>query len=368
MIEKGNLMRAAFRTDASNLIGTGHVMRCFTLAEALKKHDVEVVFFCRRIPEQIQDTLQDHGHQVKLLPKPEGQPFVEQCEGNWLGVPWAIDAEQLIESIEGKAFDWLIVDHYGIDSQWHQRLRPYVGKIMVIDDLADRPLDCDLLLDQNFYLDPFERFSKLVSNGCAQLLGPHYALLRSEFITAKIEGQLYKNHDLKRVLVFMGGGDSTNETKKVICALDAFDTDKLHVDVVVGASNFHAESVRKLCDQRCWTTFHQNTPHMALLISSADLAIGTGGVAALERCFLGIPSIVMIIAKNQLDTTLDMDRAGALKCIGWNSKVDSQDILKELHLLSNKDILSEMSKNAFSLFGEGTYEGVEGVIRHMGIK
>src|SRR5690606_12034475 len=108
--------------------------------------------------------------------------------------------------------DWLVADHYALDAKCELALINVVGRIMVIDDLANRPHECVLLLDQN--LGRLESdYDDLLPENCQRLIGPHYALLRPEFAELR-ELSLKRRQPpkLKRILVFLGGVDRTNVT------------------------------------------------------------------------------------------------------------------------------------------------------------
>ncbi|MCX7596049.1 MAG: hypothetical protein N2235_20290, partial [Fischerella sp.] len=143
-------------------------MRCLTLATALREEGATCLFICRNHHNNIIPIVRQKGFTVYELPTGK-----EPTTAADLGVSPEQDAEQtkqVIKSLEATP-DWLIVDHYGIDKAWEQHLRPVVKQIFVIDDLANRPHDCDVLLDQN-YTHRWDRYEGLVPKDCCQLLGP----------------------------------------------------------------------------------------------------------------------------------------------------------------------------------------------------
>jgi UDP-2,4-diacetamido-2,4,6-trideoxy-beta-L-altropyranose hydrolase len=168
-------MNIVIRADAAVHIGSGHVMRCLTLADELRRHGASVTFICRDWDGHLQTHIMGKGYECVLLPRSETAFHAEDDEyAHWLGVPIATDAAETLAVCAGlrKRVDWCITDHYAIDARWHSELRPHVGKIMVIDDIANRPHDCDLLLDQNLYDNADERYKQLVPAHCRLLLGP----------------------------------------------------------------------------------------------------------------------------------------------------------------------------------------------------
>ena len=203
------------RADASTQIGSGHVMRCLTLAEELRDGGSMVSLVSRDHPGNLNELIRDKGFQYFELSTGQGievKPHQSGSEyASWLGVSQERDAMETIEAIGEERAEWLIVDHYALDEKWEPLLRPHAAKIMVIDDLADRRHDCDLLLDQNFFINGEKRYDELVSPSCTKLLGPKYALLRREFREARKKLK-ERTGEVKRVLVFFGGSDPENYT------------------------------------------------------------------------------------------------------------------------------------------------------------
>ena len=339
------------RADASVSIGSGHVMRCLTLAEELRNAGAVVSFVPRVHPGNLNGLIRDKGFQCFELPEAPA-PGSNKQNGHdtrseyasWLGVSQQHDARETIEALGGARADWLIVDHYSLDEEWEKLLRPQVSKIMVIDDLADRRHDCDLLLDQNFFINGEKRYDEMVPPSCTKLLGPKYALLRREFREAR-KNLRARSGEVKRVLVFFGGSDPDNITRLAIEALSNPELLHLQVDVVIGAQNPNRVAVEKLIQDRPGITLHVQTSNMAELMCEADLAIGAGGIATWERLYLGLPSIVIPIAKNQIPSTKDLLDLGVIKSLGNDSKI-SEKRLKEtvILLLAKPNEFIEMSQ------------------------
>jgi UDP-2,4-diacetamido-2,4,6-trideoxy-beta-L-altropyranose hydrolase len=326
-------------------------MRCLTLAEELRDAGSMVSFVTRAHPGNLNELIREKGFRCVELPE---APVIETREqrapdsrseyASWLGISQQQDAKETIKDLRGVRPDWLIVDHYGLDEEWETLLRPHAAKIMVIDDLADRRHDCDLLLDQNFFTDGQKRYDELVPPSCTKLLGPKYALLRREFREAR-KNLRERTGEVKRVLVFFGGSDPENITGLAIEVLSDAEFLHLQVDVVVGAQNPNREGVQKLVQDRPGTTLHVQTSNMAELMCESDLAIGAGGSATWERLYLGLPSIVIPIAKNQIPSTKDLWDLGVIMSLGTDGKI-SEKRLKEavILLLAKPNDLLEMSQ------------------------
>jgi spore coat polysaccharide biosynthesis predicted glycosyltransferase SpsG/RimJ/RimL family protein N-acetyltransferase len=167
----------------------------------------------------------------------------------------------------------------------------------VIDDLADRRHDCDLLLDQNFVAAAEGRYDVLVPAACRKLVGPRYAMLRPGFSRQRAALR-HRDGAVRRVLVFLGGVDKDDLTGRAIDLLQK--QAGLEVDVVVGQGNPRRSEIERRCAGLPGFQFFCQVADMELLMAKADLAIGGGGVALLERCSLGLPSILLALADNQL--------------------------------------------------------------------
>lgn len=333
-------MNVCIRTDSSVAIGSGHVMRCLTLADALHDANATVSFICRELPGNLNEYIAQKGYQVHSLPFKESMA----CEE---------DAQLTLAILEGNggSIDWLIVDHYGIDARWESILRSRVKKIMVIDDLADRRHECDLILDQNYYPEMEHRYDDLLPTHCRKLLGPGHALLRMEFLQARKKLR-QRDGSVGRILISFGGSDLTNETEKAVLALRMLNRPNILLDVVVGSANPHRAGIEKLCSALPNATFHYQISNIAELMIQADLAIGAGGASTWERCFLGLPTLTVITADNQTETTVALAAAGVIWNLGCASEVTAESLLETLwQVLTEPIMLREKSLAALRIMG-----------------
>jgi len=297
--------RYPFRTDVSIEIGTGHVMRCLALAEALRQDGRNATFICRELPGNMIEAIAAKGFDVRALPAPGNvtQPANGPAHAALLGVPWQQDAAETRRMLDDLKPERVIVDHYALDAAWEAAAVPAGTPLMVIDDLADRPHRCDLLLDQNLGRNA-EDYDGLVPDECTRLIGPKYALLRPEFAARRAES-LARRRDprLAPLLITMGGTDPHNATNAVLSALrDCVLPDACRITVVLGASAPHLDEVRRTAAAMPWPTeVRVDVADMAALMIEADLAIGGAGSTSWERCCLGLPSIVLVLAENQFE-------------------------------------------------------------------
>jgi len=335
-------------------MGTGHIMRCLTLADALREKGAEVAFICRELPGNLCALVEQKGYKVYQFSYSFKKANTVGPEKNgrysdWLGVNWRIDAEQTRLVLLKQKVSWIITDHYALDKKWESIIKQYVKKIMVIDDLANRPHDCDLLLDQNLSENPKDRYKDLVPENCKMLLGPEHALIRSEFYETRKKLKK-RNGTIKNILIFFGGSDPTNETQKALQAIKTLNKPNIKVSVVIGNSNLHKGKIEKMCSDIPHTFFHCQVDNMAQLMMEADLAIGAGGITTWERCFLGLPTIIVIVADNQVQSSVAVSKAGIAWNLGRKENVGAYDIQKAIErAFDNPDIVKQMSDNALKL-------------------
>ncbi|MGP4038662.1 UDP-2,4-diacetamido-2,4,6-trideoxy-beta-L-altropyranose hydrolase [Gracilibacillus sp. D59] len=331
-------MNVLIRADASIDIGAGHVMRCLVLANDLRKRNVNVTFICRELPGHLIEYIQSNGFKVHSLPALQN----EENHLNWLQNNWKVDVLQTIELLrQASNIDWFVIDHYAIDEKWEYIIRPFVNKIMVIDDLANRYHDCDLLLDQNLYRNMEERYLKLIPKHATALLGIKYLLLRQEFRDLK---DIKERSDIvKRILVSFGGSDPTNETMKALKALDMMKRPDITVDVVIGFSDRNYSSIKQFCDKKPHIKLHSQINYLAELMAKADLAIGAGGSTTWERCYVGLPTITIETAENQSEILSYLSELGAISHLGHSEKVTEQDITNNLqNAINSPNMIKKM--------------------------
>jgi UDP-2,4-diacetamido-2,4,6-trideoxy-beta-L-altropyranose hydrolase len=312
-------MRVFFRVDASLQMGTGHVMRCLTLAQMLKENGSDVGFICRKHEGNLIDKIRLSGFNVNELEVLEEVKVDNKLAhySHWLGATQQQDADDCIDILKAEKSDWLIVDHYALDEQWQKRIKPCYEKLMVIDDLADRKHQCDILLDQTFGRQQEDYFA-FVPEDCELLLGSQYALLRPEF--AKLREYSLKRRtkpEFKQLLVNMGGVDADNITEQILEELKKCNLPSdINITVVMGESAPHLESVKARADALPYKVeVKVDVDNMAEIMANADMAIGAAGSTTWERCCLGLPSIQIVIARNQNIVAELLARKKAIKLL-----------------------------------------------------
>jgi UDP-2,4-diacetamido-2,4,6-trideoxy-beta-L-altropyranose hydrolase len=330
-------------------------MRCLTLADHLKAQGAFVVFISHHISETYSEMLEKKGFEFRRLDyKNKPLEVDELTHASWLGVSQHEDAKSTIAVISDEKWNWIIVDHYALDYRWESELRSSTEKIMVIDDLADRTHDCDLLLDQNLYSDMNHRYEGKILGSCRLLLGPRYALLRKQFQEARSNLQT-RGDKVERVLIFFGGIDAEDYTSKAISALATISNPVFEVDVVIGSHHPNKSKITEECS-RLGFCCHVQTDKMATLIANADIAIGAGGSTIWERCTLGLPTITLSVANNQKKPTYDAAQAGVIYAPEINSNLVDEIKLHFMALLGNPLLRKNLSRLSIQLVdAKGAY-------------
>lgn len=368
-------MKVVFRTDASRQIGIGHVMRCLTLADALATRGTDCQFICLAHEGNLIEFIRGKGYVTHVLPvahetssgSPVPGPMAstpDLAHSHWLGATQAQDAEACAPILAAQRHDWLIVDHYALDARWERALAPYYCKLMVIDDIADRPHACDLLLDQTFGRDAAD-YHPLVPADCHLLCGSQYALLRPEFAALRPYSlQRRARPALRELLITMGGVDKDNATGQVLQALRTCPLPAdCRITVVMGATAPWLDEVHKQAQDMPWPTrVLVGVSDMAQLMADSDLAIGAAGATSWERCCLGLPTIMLVLAENQLKIAQGLERSGGAKLIKLGQSATTQ--LSELlfPLINDPEQLLPMSGFAANVV-DGS--GVDAVIRQL---
>lgn len=357
----------AFRVDASSAMGSGHLSRCLTLADALWAAGAKIGFITRAPADHTRKWLSSKGYSILPLAPPTRAPApITEEYSRWLGVTREEDAADTVSALDAFKADLLIVDHYGLDADWERQTQGKVSKVMAIDDIANRPHACDFLLDQNLHPNHDSRYRNLVPEHCRNFFGPGFALLRPDFASAR-SSMPQRTGALGRILVCFGGADPTNETGKALEGIFLGCYGNLQVTVVAGAFNPNYEDIRRVWSGRPGIVIHAHTEHMARLMAENDLAIGAGGTTTWERCCLGLPSLTATLAENQAGTTLAVAAHGAQVALGKAEELDSGDYAEAIARLESADLL-RMSRSGMDLVdGMGCSRVAAGIMEAMEI-
>lgn len=344
--------KIVFRCDASIQIGSGHVMRCLTLADELSRRGAECSFICRQHDGNLIKEIQQQGYKVYPLPLEhdlgvESESKAILAHADWLASTQHRDAELSCLIVEKMTPDWLIVDHYALDESWEKKLKPYCKKIMVIDDLADRKHHCDVLLDQNFGRDA-QDYAAHVNEDCKLLCGSNYALLRPEFAEWRSYSLERRQHNkLASILINLGGVDKDNITIKILKALQTKSLfDHCSITIVMGSTSPWIEAVKQQAATIQWhTVVKVGVNNMAELMANSDLAIGAAGSTSWERCCLGLPTIMLVLADNQQIIASALEAVGAARTFDINI-LEAEPLAFDQVIKSVVPKMKDMSKAA----------------------
>ena len=351
------LKRILFRVDASNVLGAGHIVRCLTLAIALRSKGHIVEFACRKQPGDLIRRVERNHFKVHRMGvgEPRQQINHNECRQSFgqVGTPdtYALQQEtdslDVLEIIKQLHPDWLIVDNYQLGFEWESALREYVARIMVIDDLDSRSHNCDLFLDQNFRLGNQACIQKRLPEKCRVMLGPSYALLQSEYPELRKHIRR-RNGPIRNIFVSFGGSDIDNLSSLVVDSFHSLELKDIALDVAVGPNYLYKESITKKKYPNT-ISVHHGKQSLANFIAHADIGIGTAGTTVWERCCLGLPSLVISIADNQHSTARDLDRSGFIKWIGTAQTLDPDSLAEHIRAFVLDGFNIEMSAKCHEL-------------------
>jgi len=363
--------RICFRVDGSHFMGSGHIMRCVNLATGLQQRGAEITFLCRPLDGHYCNLLTEKGFKVCRLPdasltKTE-QSNGESSESNWLAVSLSqeiAETHQIFRMLSD--FDWIIVDHYGLDARWESAMRPYTSKILVIDDLANRSHDCDLLIDQNYFSNADVRYVTKVPSNCSSMLGPKYALLQKQY--AELHPSIaHRSGKIKRILVSFGGHGFSDLVMLVINAFLALAKPNIEMDVILNKDNPQYELVQNAIANEPAIHLHERQPSLAKMMANADLAIGASGATTWERLCMGLPSIVISLADNQTNIAHELNQLGLIQWLGNKSEVNEIVIKDALNSVFNRTDLTEWSQRCWQLVdGNGVFRVLNVILSSTG--
>lgn len=356
-------MKIIFRVDSSITMGSGHLMRCMTLANALRKNGATCEFICRNHKGNLIDLIKQNDYLVYELPYDESnhEKSGHLAHSAWLGSSQQDDIDACLPIIKDSKPDWVIIDHYALDQEWEGAIKPLTNKIMVIDDLADRKHDCDILLDQTYGRSGSD-YKAFVSVACSVLCGAHYALLRPEFASwRELRKSASKMFDRKlRVLINLGGMDKDNYTGEVLKQLSRYERlNTLDLVIVMGSkAPWRDAIIEQSKELNCSSSVLIGVNNMAELMCNSDIAIGAAGSTSWERCCLGLPTIMLTIAENQNLISIALHECKA----AYLTEVDKLNQVIELMTSRNHKLLNEMSIKASNVC-DG--RGVDRVVAHI---
>lgn len=300
-----------FRTDISETIGSGHLKRCLSLAENLSLEKNQIYFFCHESSFEFVGDIKRHGYNLVIL---------KAYDANCLN--------QQLRRLNLKP-SWIVIDQYSITLEWEEAIKPNVHSILVIDDLANRPHTCNILLDQNFFSSPDTRYQDLVDPTTLLLLGPKYALLRDEIVNSA--EQLRPRNTFERLLVFFGAYDQNDFCLKFLNALEHPFEKLQEINVIVPLNiKLEKDQISKYLRNFPNLNLVKFGPHFQNHLLRADLYFGSGGSVTWERFFIGLPGIIFSAAENQIKMNIELSRSNLQIYLGTAAQVTTKHIYLSL--------------------------------------
>ncbi len=291
-------MRVALRADASGRMGTGHFRRCQSLAAALRARGAETLLIARRHDEVSERTAGNE--RVAWLPpgRPDFQPAAgDPPHAAWAAAAWDEDAAQTEHALAGFAPDWIVVDHYALDARWHEHLVRATGaRIAAIDDLGDRTLRAELVVDHNLQPTSRDKYAGRLVKPSRLLLGPRYALLASRYAVAP---RYHFRRQVGSIGIFISGGGGADLAMQALVACRDVAGFQGLIEIVGPASGSERDRLEAAARAQPPAQVLSDLPDLCEFYARHDLQIGSGGGAAWERCCLGAPTLAVQIAQNQ---------------------------------------------------------------------
>lgn len=342
-----------FRVDAANHIGTGHLQRCITLAKELQKTGYQIIFVMIPFDLSFINLVKKESINVITMSAPLLESIKTDDSATWLGRTQEDDAKDFLAVTRHIDFSWCIVDHYSIDYKWQKLVRKNISKIFVIDDLANRKHECDILLDQNYWSNFLTRYDPLINNNCLRLLGPKYSLLRDEFKTLRATENREKT-ELSNILINFGGIGNYVLLEKVATVLPQF-SHKYNFTIITGKMTTSSFDVIKNKLASTGVNVTETTSNMAKLMFESDYAFGACGSTVWERFCLGVNSALVEVADNQHELLGFLAHKSLVDYLGKASELSYEQIQSFIETLNLDSIIySERKTRIMSLVdGEG---------------
>jgi len=336
------LNKIIFRCDAShNRIGLGHLMRCLSLARVLKRSDTDIHFICNQQSKEFENLIINEGFKVSFICGDYHGLILTNISNSSLEF-WECDSEKSLSIIKKNQPSWLIVDHYELDARWESIMKPHCDNIMVIDDMANREHNCDVLLDQNLVANMHERYNGLIPNNCIKFFGPKYALLHDQYSKYHSKSNT-RTLPIKRIFAYFGAADA-GCMEKFINAYLMLNRNDIFVDIVIHKNNDFKDDILKKIRDKDYIKAYSEQDTLVNLILKADLAVGSGGVSSLERCCLGLPSLVVSLAENQIESVKELHRRNTIVWVGHKDEVSVNSLYRCIKSALENNELEQMSK------------------------
>lgn len=309
----------AFRVDSSKILGSGHIQRCITLANYLKTQGIDSVFICKNFEGNFAYLLEKAAYPIH---------FIDH------GLNEKEDSKESLELIRKWSINALVIDCYALSEVFESPIKKDGFNILVIDDLMNRPHECDLLLDQNYRIDYTKAYDHLLPSNSQKFLGPGFSLLRPQFLEAKPKAQKQIT-EIKNIFVFFGGSDPTKETFRFLTSIPQHSPHHYHV--LISKGNTHLKEILALKNNGDFTLYI-DAENVAEIMLKCDFYIGSGGTITWERMILNLSAIVISVADNQVPGAEALAHDGLHWYLGPAESVDYKNLSKMLSDLEKKSL------------------------------
>jgi UDP-2,4-diacetamido-2,4,6-trideoxy-beta-L-altropyranose hydrolase len=350
-------MNIVFRVDSSNIIGTGHVFRCLNLAYQYKEHNIS--FICKNHNYNLNYKISENYKVYELTL--DNKENITLDINTWLGESQIDDFNKTIKVIKNNnlLIDWLIIDHYGIDKIWEDKIQKYVKNICVIDDFTNRKHNCNILLNQQITLEEgILKYKNIINDDCKLYCGNDYLLLHQKYFNYINFEKKFENN-IKRINIFMGGADNDNITEKIIDICNIYNKnkntntntninniEKINYDIIIGSSNKNYQKLKDKIEKLKNFNIYYNLEFIGDLFGEADLCIGAPGGTSYERVLMKVPSLCICIAENQKTVIDKFIKEDVIKYLGTINDNYQDKLLEYLDYFNNNiNELKKMSIN-----------------------
>lgn len=336
-------------------------MRCLSLARYFDPRSVKIKFICKELPHNLIPVIEKEFPVVRVKSNFNSEAFIDDDYSTWNCSDDREEAETILQELEPMGENLIVLDHYGIGEEAESFIREET-KLLVFDDVF-RKHNCDYLLDQNYGSSIKDYSSSKIGQG---FFGNQYAVIDKKFINVK--NALSESSQAPEALVYFGGVDKTNELPKVVAALNKLEPFGFKTKIIIRENADNYQEIKGLVD---------GNPEIELIPPSSDFPnilmkmkfmIGASGSTNWERCFLGVPGVIVSIADNQVSIAKRFSESKAVEYLGDGNTTTAKDWENVLSAIKNKTIdLSTMAKKATEIIdGLGGQRIVEELMKGVG--
>ncbi|SHH20848.1 UDP-2,4-diacetamido-2,4,6-trideoxy-beta-L-altropyranose hydrolase [Tepidibacter thalassicus] len=332
-------MKIAIRADGGQKIGMGHIMRCMALAKELKNYDFDIVFLTKK-DEKVIEMIETNGFKYINISSNSLEEELIEVE--------SIVNEERVEII--------ITDSYWLSDNYLHKLRKLVKLLISIDDNNLYKYPSHIVINGNVYAEDL-KYKKIFDN-TKFLLGGNYTLLREEFRNVS---PVNINKEVRNILITMGGVDINNYTPFILDSLKNLD---VKLNVIVGPGFKCIRELKCIANKNNNVNLIYNPTNMKDIMVENDIAISAAGSTTYELAVLGIPTILIVQADNQIKIAEKMSELNGMVNLGWFEDIKGIQLLDSVNYLIKNYSLRKYFNNKLSKLISSF--GVENIRIHIG--